>query len=185
MKRVLQFIILLSLSPLLGCSENSLETEELKDADRISGKYALEGTQINQRICSPPSFGVFDCKPGEPLESDTVQVSFVVKIQLMEQRGDTVHFTGLEGADADIKYHRDANHLPTPSMTECLTKGNPDYDCAYAKLTNEKLIFTLSQFSAYYLGEGTLRDGILQLETVYSYRGSVVKYSLEGEKVEE
>lgn len=185
MRRVFLFIILLTLSLLPGCSNNSLESEDLKENDQLSGEYEIKGTQINQRVCSPPYFRVYDCEPGEPLESDTVQTSFLVSLQFMEQRKDTVMFTGLEGADADIKYHRDANHLPTPSMTECLTKGNPDYDCAYAKLTNEKLTFNLSQFSAYYLGEGTLRDGILQLETAYSYRGAVVKYSLEGEKVDE
>ena len=96
----------------------------------------------------------------------------------MEEREDSVLFTGLEGADADIRYHMDADVLPTPSMTECLSSGNPDLD-------GEKLTFNLSQFSAHYTGEGTLRDGKLKLKTTYGYRGPVVKYDLEREKVEE
>lgn len=182
MKKILPYIFLI-LSLLSGCSENSTEPTS-DEIDHISGKYALEGTQINQRVCSPPYFQEYDCEPGEPLESDTVQTSLIIEIQVIEGRPDTVLFTGLEGADADIKYHRDADALPTPSMTECLTSGNPDYDCAYAEIHEERLTFNLSQFSAIYHGEGTVSEGFLRVETIYGYRGAVIKYSLEGEIIE-
>ena len=69
MKAVQTFLIIISRGLLLGCSEDSLlpDYEKSWKKDSIAGEYLLEGTQINQRVCSPPYFGVYDCEPGEPL----------------------------------------------------------------------------------------------------------------------
>lgn len=156
-----------------SCSGNPFKTD--KETDTISGLYELEGIQINEFICT---VGCIPEYAGQIMRSDTFHVSFPVEISIVENRKDTLYFSGLEGADQRIR-HLDSNRNTT----------NPEWkprshvsECTYARLNQEKIVFDLLTPSGAYTGEGTLTNGEISIQTNYYYRGTSVDYILSGRK---
>ncbi len=144
----------------------------------VAGTYALEGIQINERIC------LVGCPPeryGEITRSDTFQVAFPVEIYIVESRVDTLLFSGLEGADVPIRHFESSRNATNPY---CRPHGqtNPPRHCTYALHQNDKILFDIVTPFGRYAGEGGISDGELTLTTNYFYRGISVDYYLTGSR---
>jgi len=158
-----------------ACADGSLKS--ISPENIITGTYDLEGTQINQQIC------MIGCPPereGEIMQSDTFHVSFPVEIKFYENRKDTLIFSGLEGADVYIRNLGSNRRVSNP---RCLANNNL-YDCAYAVIKHDRIVFDLIRPGGAYTGEGKLKNGKLELKTNYFYRGINVDYDLSGRKVD-
>ena len=69
------------------------------------------------------------------------------------------------------------------SNPRCLANNNL-YDCAYAVIKHDRIVFDLIRPGGAYTGEGKLKNGKLELKTNYFYRGINVDYELSGRKVD-
>lgn len=150
-----------------GCSDNSTNPGAEISEDPISGTYFLHGTKVMLRYDFPwPSWG------GDIviLEADTIQTTMLVKVELLEEKQDSIRFTGLEGVNAGEyqSVNQDCTH---PSCY-----GD-------AKLTNGTLSFDLAAPYGFYIGTGTLNEGRLTLDTHFEYRPTGIDYHLEGERI--
>lgn len=169
MKSILPIFFFLLGSLLISCSDNSTKPEPEISEDPISGTYFLHGTKVKLRYDFPwPSWG------GDVviLEADTTQTTMLVKVKLLEEKQDSVRFTGLEGVNAGEyqSINQDCTH---PSCY-----GD-------AKLMNGELSFDLSGAGGLYRGTGTLENGKMTLNTHYEYRPTGIDYHLEGERIDE
>lgn len=170
MKSILSTLFLILSITLTSCKGSIVEST-IKDAN--TGTYHLQGTKIDKKLCYICSVDEED----EVLSADTSEIEFTVEIEyasgvLASGKPDTVHFRGLEGANAGE--HQIAFSYCTPPF--CYTK---------ARLNGAELTFNLVTPGGYYGGRGYLGAGKLTLETQYKYRGIGVDYFLEGEKIEE
>lgn len=145
--------------------------------DDISGTYFMHGYQVSMKLCylNP------DCESGEALSRDTISTSFIVNIEMVEGREDTLLFSGLEGADLSI---RNANYSGSAANPGCTSESSLGY-CAYAKRTGDELEFDIGSPFGWYSGRGVLNNGELTLETIFRYRGTGVEYILKGTKIED
>jgi hypothetical protein len=174
---VKSFIICFSIAFLLviaiiGCSGNSVSPDSKVQANKISGTYFLHGTQVNLRFCWPQDCGT--------TVMDTISTSFTVTIQKLVEKTDTLRFSGLEGADASLRH---IHYWGSTSSPLCVF-GEERYYCADALYRNQQLEFNLVSPFGRYFGEGTLKNGEIQLETHFRHRGSGADYSLQGFKID-
>lgn len=158
---------------LTSCSDNSTDPEINEPDDEVSGIYLLEGYQVNLEICYVGP----NCEGTEVLSRDTVQTSFTVEIELLNNRTDTLLFTNLEGADVGIKH-------PDYDGYAAGTNCNSATSCAFASLQNDTITFSISSQEGDYYGTGELKNEELILETHFRYRGAGVDYVLSGTKQE-
>lgn len=171
MKSGLPYIILLILSLLLGCSD-PLKPDY---SESVVGTYRLSGKQINLRYCYLGGPG--NCSIDEVIESDTLDVSFEMKIKPVPNKKDTIWVSGLEGADVSVQNAEFSGGGANPNCSF-------EKDCPYVKLVGETLKFDMNTWGYRYYGTGTIVDGKMSLNTYYRYRPHGVHYILEGEKIE-
>jgi hypothetical protein len=160
---------------LFSCTDNSTAPDDNEPDDEISGTYFLEGYQVNLDLCYVGQ----NCEGNEVLSRDTVQRSFSVEIELVNNRTDTLLFKNLEGADIGIKHPEYSGHA---ADVDC-PSSSPDY-CAYAHFQNNALQFNIVTQPGEYFGTGTLSNEKLTLETSFRHRGAGVDYVLSGVKQE-
>lgn len=161
---------------LTSCSDNSVTPGENEPDDEVSGVYFLEGYKINLEICYVSQF----CEAGEILSRDTVQTSFAVELELVDNRTDTLLFSGLEGADIGVN-HPEYNGY---AADENCSAGSPPEYCAYASFQDDSLTFDIASQPGHYYGGGTLENNELSLQTSFRHRGAGVDYVLSGMKQE-
>lgn len=152
-----------------ACSDSSVKSKTEPSEDNISGTYFLHGTKVQLTYRFPwPSWG------GEIviLERDTTQIAMTVRVNLLEEKQDTVRFTGLEGVNAG-EYQSINRNCMHPSCY-----GD-------AKLMNGELSFDLHAPSGFYIGGGFLEEETLILQTHFEYRGIGLDYDLEGVRIDE
>lgn len=186
MKYILPFLFLLFVFQLFGCSEDAVNqsNSEIQKAESFeqqpktlqeeTGVYFLHGYQVTKELCYAANCDNF------VLSTDTLKTSFIVYIRMFEHRPDSLMFSGLEGADTNI---REFNYTGSAAFGECTSETRAG-DCAYAKVTGSNLEFDIQNPGGYYRGTGTLENGSMTLETEFIYRGVGIEYRLEGEKVE-
>lgn len=162
------------LSLLISCSDNSAGPGNNEPDDEFLGIYLLEGYQVNLEICYVGQ----NCEGGEVLSRDTVQTSFTVEIELVNNRPDTLLFSNLEGADVGINHPNYNGHAADPNCTSATS-------CAFARLQNDSLKFNIESQPGYYYGTGILKNNELALKTHFRHRGAGVDYVLSGTKQED
>ncbi|NBB77506.1 MAG: hypothetical protein GVY02_09020 [Bacteroidetes bacterium] len=148
-------------------------------AEKATALYLMHGIQISKRLCYISSF----CEPGEVLEQDTVQTSFLAVVTRHSSNPDSVLFDGLEGANTTPREMISEGFNGTSAAYPTCTGSSKG--CGYAALNDSILEFNLSTPGGRYWGTGTLNNQILKLHTHYYYRGSGAEYILEGHKIEE
>lgn len=162
----IRLLILVLGAVLFGCSNNSVEPEP---EDPISGTYFLHGTKVQLIYRFPwPSWG------GEIviLDRDTTQVTMTVRVDLLQEKQDSVRFTGLEGVNAG-EYQSINRNCTHPSCY-----GD-------AKLINGELSFDLHAPYGFYIGGGFLEQETLILQTHFEYRQVGIDYDLQGVRIDE
>lgn len=162
------FTTVFGLAFLFGCSGNSIEPNSER-TDNISGTYFLHGTKVQLTYQFPwPSWG------GEIviLERDSTEIAMTVKVNLLEEKQDSVRFTGLEGVNAG-EYQSVNRNCTHPSCY-----GD-------AKLTDAELSFDLHAPYGFYTGSGFLENETLILETHFEYRQVGIDYYLKGIRISE
>lgn len=130
----------------------------------VEGAYFMHGTIVEQS---------FEFPWGEDhlVRSDTVTVSFVTTIRMVEEKEDTVQFLGLIGANAGRQ-----NALPV----RC---EHPD-NCGYAAFKMGLFQFDTLTPGGYFTGTGQLEGDLLSIKASFKYRGIGEIYELKGEKIE-
>jgi len=160
-------------------SETVSSQKQGKTDEDYSEHYFMQGIQISQRLCYISS----TCEPGEVIESDTLNTSFIVRLTFSSENPDSVLFDGLEGANTRpremLSSGFNGGHA---AYLEC---SDPSFVCGHARKTGNELEFNLSSPGGRYIGKGTLDNDKLTLQTQYIYRGSGAEYILEGQKIVE
>ena len=171
-------ITIVSAFLLYACRENNLPSGGLSNnpVEKITGSYYFNGSQINKSMCYFSSF----CEPGEVVYSDTLQVTFELKVEAVYFTQDTVLVTGLPGADRDAVAFDGKFGAAAPDCEPYSWR----YACPYARVHSDSLIFKILSPGGRYQATGLYNNGMITLNARYFYRGIEIDFNLSGLKTE-
>lgn len=143
--------------------------------DPYTGHYYLHGSKI---VSLGGWFG------SEYTVIDTTYFSSVVVVKKMKEKADTLHFFGLPGADErEIKIYN--GNGPRADGAPFL----PAYDISvldrvYGSYSGTVFEIDYNLVSNFYKATGTINNGKIEIQGLYTDRGISVEYDLVGEKIE-
>lgn len=139
-----------------------LSCKKEKNGNDIDRTYVLKGKKITS------IYPVWPPTQGEHPVWDTLDITLTIRLELSQDKKDSVRFYGLEQANVV--------HDEGPNC------GSVYYCGVYAAIHNDQLLFNLQSPGGKYDGVGRIYGDSLELDTKWNYRPSTFFYKVKGKK---
>lgn len=114
---------------------------------------------------------------------DTVKFASVVTVKYIEEKSDTLHFFGLPGADEGVR--RIYNGRQSYSYIGGMHSYNSsERSRVYGSLSDNDFEINYVEPSGWYIVNGNVTNGTIEIKGEFLDRGTKVNYDLVGEKIE-
>lgn len=156
-------LILLTMVTLTNCSES---VDAIEESEPKIETYELSGIEIHYKVAW--------AAPPDTFSIDTIEVQYIVDVEWLETKQDTIRFYELPGAKLAYSAHGDLS----------LCSGHSPYCDLDAHYYNENTfeMYLLSP-SGRYEASGIIEEDKLELEGNFFYRTVSIDYLLTGEKI--
>lgn len=166
---------------LIGCIALSASTSPPAANDPYTGLYYVHGSKIVTFYACP---FIPICGPNQGPFIDTTYFSSVVVVKMMQEKADTLHFFGLPGADeSEIKTYF-GNHQRADGAPFLPAYDTSVLDRVYGSYSGTAFEIDYSLVNNFYKATGTINNGKIEVQGLFTNRTTSVEYDLVGEKIE-
>ncbi|MCC5941202.1 MAG: hypothetical protein JJU37_06620 [Balneolaceae bacterium] len=148
--------------------------------DPYTGLYYVHGSKMIEFSDCP---FIEICGPDEGPFVDTTYFSSVVAVKMMQEKADTLHFFGLPGADESENKFYFGNYLRSDGAPFLPAYDTSVRDRVYGSYSGTAFKIDYNLISNFYKATGTINNGIIEIQGLYTDRAISVEFDLMGEKI--
>lgn len=168
------------ISVFLGLVVISASTSPPVANDPYTGLYYVHGSKMVEFYDCP--FIEF-CSPDQGPFIDTTRITSVVVVKKLVEKADTLHFFGLPGADENESKIYFGNHQRTDGAPFLALYDRSVSDRVYGSYSATSFEIDYHLVDNFYKATGTINNGLIEIQGIYTGRSISVEYELTGEKI--